>query len=121
MTEKVYDMPISAVVSEAERSPSAAWFTRQGERFMGAVSILTRIGVLPEEIRSYKQAVDEQNDEERVLCDMALDVVKSVRVCRRFDKYGKDSDLYQLEIRKAASILLGRRATAAFARAHADL
>ena len=86
---------------------------------MGAVSILTRIGVLPEEIRSYKQAVDEQNDEERVLCDMALDVVKSVRACRRFDKYGKDSDLYQLEIRKAALILLGRRATAAFARAHA--
>lgn len=117
MTERMHDMPLVATADETEALPSADWFMRQGRRLTGARAIIQRIGVFPEDIRSYKDAIAEDDEAELARCNMALAAVKKIRSERWYKRYGVDSDLYNFQVRKAAQALLAERAVAAYSRA----
>lgn len=117
MTERMHDMPLVAIGNDTELPPSANWFSRQGSHFLGAKDIIKLIGIVPGDIRSYRDALAEEDEEDIILCNMALDVAKQARACKRLEKYGIDTALYTHEVKKLASAELGRRAMAAFARA----
>jgi hypothetical protein len=113
MTERLHDGQYPALISSP---PSARWFHRQGENFLKAQTIIERIGVFPDDIRSYKGAVSEDDVIELILCDMALDAVKLARARTRFARYGVDSDLYDRSVKTFAIAKLGERAASSFYR-----
>jgi hypothetical protein len=117
MTERMHDMPTVAAGNDTELPPSADWFSRHGSHFLGAQGIVQRIGVVPDDIRSYIEAIDDDEADELIMCNMALEAVKEARGCSRFVKYGEDTDLYTISVKKLAITRLGRRATAALMRA----
>lgn len=117
MTERMHDMPLVAIGNDTELPPSANWFSRHGSRFLGAKGIIQQIGIVPEDIRSYRDALSEEDEEGTILCDMALQAAKQARECKRVEKYGIDTALYTHEVKKLASAQLGVKAMAAFARA----
>lgn len=121
MTERTHDMPYTAAVNDTELPPSAEWFSRQGGHFLGAQAVIQRIGVFPEDIRSYKEAIAEDDPDERIMCDMALDVIKLSRAGTRFSKYGIDTDLYIQSVKKRATAMLGERAATSFRRSRIQL
>lgn len=115
MTEHIQDMPTVSPEQQNDAVPSAAWFAEQGRRFLGAQTLIHELGILPDTFRTYKETIVD-DDDELAMCNMALDVVKLARSFNRFDKYGIDSDLYSLEIKRMACAKLGARAAASFAR-----
>lgn len=117
MTERMHDMPLVAIGNDTELPPSASWFSRHGSHFLGAKDIIRLIGVVPDDIRSYKEALADEDEDEKIMCDMALDVAKKARGYGTFNRYGIDTSLYTHEVKKVASAELGVRAMAAFARA----
>jgi hypothetical protein len=117
MTERMHDMPLAAIGNDTELPPSANWFSRHGSHFLGAKDIIGLIGIVPGDIRSYMDALAEEDEEGRILCNMALMAAKEARACKRLMKYGIDTALYTHEVKKLAKVGLGRKAMAAFARA----
>lgn len=117
MTERMHDMPYRAAGNDTEFPPSADWFSRHGSHFLGAKDIIRQIGIIPEDIRSYKDAIPEDDEDGMIMCNMALDVAKQARNCARFAKYGIDTALYTHEVKKIASARLADRAMRAFAQA----
>lgn len=115
MTERIMDLPAVSIANRSDTAPSAVWFAEQGRRFMQAQRIVQDVSVVPDELRRYRDETEE-GTAERATYDMALDVVKTIRGCSRFTKYGIDTDLYTLEVKRLSSIRLGARATAAYTR-----
>lgn len=79
--------------------------------------MIQRIGAFPEDYRSYREALAEDDESEQARCNMALDAIKLARSGVRFARYGIDSDLYVQSVKKFAVAKLGERASLAFQRA----